>query len=118
MEGKIPGFVPAVLQAPGVSLFRAEDRTFDAMVDGWTAQMLARGLAVNTIKDRLSLIRRFQAFTNDYPWNWNLADYEEFLAERRSGPKPLSLTTLRTDANMIGMFCAYLTDPAYRWTDF
>jgi hypothetical protein len=48
----IPGFVPRVLRDPDVSLFRADDRVFEAMVDGWRSQMLARGLAVDTIKAR------------------------------------------------------------------
>lgn len=31
-----------------VGLFRADDRVFDAMLDGWRAQMLARGLTTQT----------------------------------------------------------------------
>jgi hypothetical protein len=37
----VPGFVPRVLRDAEVGLFRAEDRVFDAMLDGWKAQMLA-----------------------------------------------------------------------------
>lgn len=43
MDG-VPGFVPRLLRDPGVTLFRADDRVFEAMVDGWRTQMLARGL--------------------------------------------------------------------------
>ncbi|WP_328321876.1 hypothetical protein OHA70_25565 [Kribbella sp. NBC_00382] len=67
MDG-VPGFVPRVLRDPDVSLFRADDRVFEAMVDGWRSQMLARGLAVDTIKARTGVVGRFQAFTGDYPW--------------------------------------------------
>lgn len=35
---------------PDVSLLRADEAVFNAMIDGWRAQMLARGLGVNTIK--------------------------------------------------------------------
>jgi hypothetical protein len=34
------------------------------MTDGWTAQMLSRGLKQDTIDSRLSLVRRFAAYTN------------------------------------------------------
>jgi integrase/recombinase XerD len=114
----VPGFVPRLLHDRSVSLFRADERVFDAMIEGWRAQMLARGLTVVTIKDRCNLIRRFQAFTNDFPWRWTAEDYEDFQAERRSGSRPLALSTLRTDSNTIAMFCGYLVNPAYGWVDF
>jgi integrase/recombinase XerD len=88
------------------------------MLDGWRAQMLARGLTTATIENRCRLVRRFQQFTGEFPWQWRPADIEDFLAERRSGEKPISLTTLRSDSNSVAMFCAYLTHPAYGWTDF
>lgn len=60
MTDRIPGFIPRVLTDPSVTLFRADERVFDAMVDGWCTQMLARGLATESIKSRNRLIRRFQ----------------------------------------------------------
>jgi|SRR5882757_1350785 len=54
------GFVPRVLRDAEVGLFRAEERVFDAMLDGWRAQMLARGLATETIDGRCGVLRRFQ----------------------------------------------------------
>src|SRR5689334_2734001 len=51
---RVPGFVPRVLSdalaRDGVALLRAEDRVFEAMLDGWRAQMLARGLTAGWIK--------------------------------------------------------------------
>jgi integrase/recombinase XerD len=113
MDGVVPGFVPRVLRDPAVSMFRADDRVFDAMLDGWRAQMLARGLTVATIQGRCRLVRRFQEFTGEFPWQWRPVDIEEFLAERRSGDRQISLTTLRADSSTVAMFCAYLTHPAY-----
>lgn len=118
MVGSIPGFVPRLLDDPTVGLFRADERVFDAMLDGWRAQMLARGLATATIENRCRLVRRFQEFSGEFPWQWRPVDIEDFLAERRSGEKPISLTTLRSDSNSVAMFCAYLTHPAYGWSDF
>jgi integrase/recombinase XerD len=37
------GLRSRVLRDAEVGLFRAEDRVFDAMLDGWKAQMLAAG---------------------------------------------------------------------------
>jgi site-specific recombinase XerD len=117
MDDSVPGFVPRLLSDPTIGLFRADERVFDAMLDGWRAQMLARGLTAATIENRCRVVRRFQAFSGEFPWQWRPMDIEDFLAERRSGEKPISLTTLRSDSNSVAMFCAYLTHPAYGWID-
>ena len=117
MDDRVPGFVPRLLSDPTVGLFRADERVFDSMLDGWRAQMLARGLTTATIENRCRVVRRFQAFSGEFPWQWRPMDIEDFLAERRSGEKPISLTTLRSDSNSVAMFCAYLTHPAYGWID-
>ena len=56
MVDELPGFIPDVLRLDDVSLLRADETVFNAMVDGWRAQMLARGLAVDTIKARCRLV--------------------------------------------------------------
>lgn len=48
----VPGFVPRVLRDQNVGLFRAEDRVFETMLDGWRSHMLARGLLTATIEPR------------------------------------------------------------------
>jgi hypothetical protein len=114
----VPGFVPRVLRDAEVGLFRAEDRVFDAMLDGWKAQMLARGLTAQTIEGRCRVLRRFQEYAGTFPWTWRPVDLDDYMAERRSGEKPISLTTLRSDSNAIAMFCAYTSSPTYGWCDF
>jgi hypothetical protein len=32
----------------------------------------------STIDDRLHLVRRFQRFTNEWPWHWRPGDVEDF----------------------------------------
>lgn len=76
-----------------VGLFRADERVFTAMLDGWRAQMLARGLRMDTIKQRCQLLERFPEFTGKFPWKWRLADVDDFLDEPRSDEKPISLKT-------------------------
>ena len=56
--------------------------------------------------------------SGEFPWTWRPSDIEDFLAERRSGEKPISLSTLRADSNAVAMFCSYLTHPSYGWGDF
>jgi hypothetical protein len=73
-----------VLCAPDdVSLLRADETVFDAMLDGWPAQMLGRGLEIDTIKARRRMIARFVDFTNEYPWRCRANDVDQFLAELR-----------------------------------
>ena len=48
MADELPGSIPHLLRASDVSLLRADERVLEAMLDGWRAQMLARGLAVDT----------------------------------------------------------------------
>jgi site-specific recombinase XerD len=114
----VPGFVPRLLREPGIGLFRSEDRVFEAMLHGWRAQMLARGLVAATIKARCAVVSRFQAFTGEFPWSWRPVDIEDFLADLRSRDKPISLTTLRAYSNGVAMFCAYLTHQGYGWGEF
>ena len=86
MDG-VPGFVPRLLRDGEVGLFRAEDRVFEAMVEGWRAQMLARGLTRATIDGRCGVLRRFQEFAGTFPWSWRPVDLDDYMADRRSGEK-------------------------------
>src|SRR5271165_415451 len=54
----------------GVVQLRPEDATVEAMLSGWRAQQVARGLRECTIVPRERLVRRFLAFTGEYPWQW------------------------------------------------
>jgi hypothetical protein len=40
------------------------------MLDGWKAQMLARGLTTQTIEGRCRVLRRFQEYAGTFPWTW------------------------------------------------
>ncbi|MCY1378175.1 hypothetical protein D9M69_657880 [compost metagenome] len=82
MSSAVPGFHPRILVDLDIGLFRADERVFTAMLDGWRAQMLARGLTIQTIKQRCQLLERFQRFTGEFPWQWRPADIDDFLATR------------------------------------
>lgn len=113
-----PGRIPAFLTNVNVGLLRAEDRVFEAMLDGWRAQMLARGLSMSYIKSSCGTVQRFQEHANEYPWTRSAHHVDEFLADRRSSEKGLALSTLRANSGVIRAFCSYLTDGRYGWAAF
>jgi hypothetical protein len=51
----------------GVLQLRPEDAMFEAMLRGWTAQQVARGLREDTIAPRERLVRRFLEFNERVP---------------------------------------------------
>jgi len=114
----LPGRIPAFLTEDVVGLLRAEDRVFEAMVDGWRAQLLARGLSTAYIKSSCAVVTRFHAHANEYPWAWSAHHFDEFLADRRTRAEPVAVSTLRADAGAIRAFCSYLTAPGYGWVPF
>jgi len=89
-------------------------QTFEAMLDGWRNQMLARNLAFSTIDGRERLIRKFVADLNEFPWNWTSAMFDEWLGDRRA-VSGHARSTIRTQGLGVRMFCDYLVDPAYGW---
>jgi hypothetical protein len=80
--------------------------------------MLARGLAVDTIKGRCRIVARFVEFANEYPWHWRPLDVDQFLADLRSQHTQIALSTLRSYSNAISMFCSYVSDNRYGWVAF
>lgn len=120
MDGQgVPGFVPQVLtdvlSGDDVALLRADARVFEAMLDGWRAQMMARGLTTPVIRNSCRTVARFQDFTNEYPWAWQAHDVDEYMAVLRSRDRPITVGTLRAYSSAIRQFCSYLTDSRYRW---
>jgi integrase/recombinase XerC len=100
--------------AQGVRHLHPEEAMFEAMLRGWRAQQTARILRDKTIADRELMIRRFAAFTNEYPWAWQPAHVEEWIttlvSERR-----LAHATVRVYEVALRLFTEYLVDPRYGW---
>jgi len=86
----------------------------EAMLRGWRAQQAARGLRAGTAGYRERLVRRFQAFTNEFPWQWRPAHVDEWsltlTAERHLAP-----ATIRGYQTDLRLFSEYLTDARYGW---
>ena len=66
---------------------------FEAMLAGWRLQQESRLLAAPTVDSRDKTLRRFQAFTGEFPWRWGPADIEEWSVSLRSAGR--SRTTIR-----------------------
>ena len=108
----VPGVAGSVLAA-GVGLLRPQEAVLDAMLSGWSAQQRSRLLAAGTIEQRVTLVRRFVAFTNDYPWAWTAAEVEEWTSQMVG--RGLAHSTVRGAQNAVALFQSYVTDRRYGW---
>jgi site-specific recombinase XerD len=111
---EIEGAAHLVL-AEGVAPLHPEEAVFEAMLDGWRTQQQSRYLKTETIEDRLRLVRRFAAFTNEYPWRWTPADVEDWTSELVSEPAPIAHSTVRAYQQSLAGFLDYVTDRRYGW---
>jgi integrase/recombinase XerC len=110
----LPGSAPTVLAA-GVSFLQPEDAVLEAMLEGWAAQQRSRLLTVTTVENRGWTVRRFVAFTNDYPWSWRPADVEEWTSSLVADG--LAHSTIRGYQMSVGLFLAYVCDARYGWAE-
>jgi hypothetical protein len=53
------------------------------------------------IKPRVSLVRRFAAFSNQYPWQWAPVEVEAFFDHLRSRNPRLAVSTARNCRNAL-----------------
>lgn len=86
------------------------------MLEGWARQQRTRFLDEKaTIKPRVSLVRRFAEFSNQYPWQWAPAEVEAFFDHLRTRNPRLAVSTARNYQNALRLFCEYTTDARYGW---
>jgi integrase/recombinase XerC len=109
---RVSGSAAEVLAA-GVAFLDPAEAVFEAMVAGWVMQQTSRLLAPITIERRRQVVRRFVAFTNDYPWAWTSSDVEEWTSSLVA--KGLSHSTLRNYQQTVALFIDYVCDGRYGW---
>jgi site-specific recombinase XerD len=109
---ELEGSASTVLSG-GVAFLQPEDAVFGAMLEGWAAQQRSRVLASATIENRAFSVRRFAAFTNEYPWSWRPADVEEWTSSLVS--EGLAHSTIRGYQDAVAMFVSYVCDLRYEW---
>src|SRR6185369_2018058 len=110
----LPGAVHLVLDAT-VAHFDPAAAMFSAMLEGWSRQQQSRFLRPATIRARLDLVRRFAAFTNQYPWEWTPGEVEAFTSDLVSGASPRAASTVRAYQLTVRLFCEFVTDARYGW---
>ena len=86
----------------------------EAMLHGWRAQQAARGLNADTIDYRERLVRRFEAFTNEFPWQWGPGQVDEWTLTL-TAESHLASATIRGYQTDLRLFSEYLTDARYGW---
>jgi len=109
----LPAGSASLVLADGVPLLHPDTQLFDAMLEGWRNQMLARNLAPATIRNQIGQVRAFAAHANDYPRqrSWSIAD--EWFADLRS-VRHVSVSTVRGYQVAIRGFCRFITGPGLR----
>ena len=94
------------MSAGGVVHLDPSSAVFGAMLEGWATQQRAWFLKDNTIGPRLELVRRFAAFTNQYPWQWESAEAEAFITR-----SPVAVSMARNYQVTLRLFCGYAASP-------
>jgi len=67
----------------------------DNALDGWERQQRAKDLSPGTIGSRRSLVIGMVDFSTRYPWQWTIADADDFFAHAR-GIRNLAYATMRS----------------------
>lgn len=112
-RGDVPGAAGLVL-ADGVSLLRPEEQMFEAMLEGFANQQLARNLAFPTVQNRTHQLRAFARHAEAFPWAWSSHLADDWFSDLRA-VRHVARSTVRSYQVTIRGFCAYLIDPAYGW---
>lgn len=102
---------------PGVVFLNEAEAVFNAMIEGW--QMRQRGgrnLKESSVKNTVSQILQFQVFTNDWPWNWSAADFDEWMTHLVV-VNQLAPSTIRIYQCAVREFCSYLCSEHYGWVE-
>jgi len=105
------------LESDTVSFVNQAQAVFELSIQGWNNQQRSRGIAVDTVKQRESIIKQFQKYTDRYPWDWTPEDLQEWTSVMLSGEHPFAHSTIRSKHGAIALYCDYLIDPRYRWAN-
>lgn len=111
--GQLAGSAGLVLLG-GVALLHPEEQVFEAMLEGWGNQQVARNLAASTVTTRLRQVRAFAVHAQGYPWQWSSSLADDWFADLRSVHR-VGRSTVRSYQGAVHGFCEYLLDPAYGW---
>ena len=103
--------------AGGVSFLNESEAVFSAMLEGWRMQQIGgRGLREETVTRSLGIVRQFEAYTGEQPWEWSAADLDEWMVLLVSQRK-LEPSTIRGFQGAVRGFCDYLCSAHYGWVE-
>lgn len=114
-EGPLAGSARLVL-LDNVALLRPDEQVFEAMLEGWRNQGLARNLARSTVQARERQVRAFQAHAGVFPWEWTALHADEWFADLRA-VHHCTRSTVRGYQVAVRGFCAFAINPAYDWSE-
>jgi len=100
----------ALTVVTGCTPVRPEPALFDAMLDGWRSQQLARRLGESIIGARERTVRRFAEFSGGWPWSWTAGQLESWIATGG-----WAHSTVRSYQGAVAVFLEYVCDNRYGW---
>jgi integrase/recombinase XerC len=100
----------ALVLVDGATPLRPEPALFDAMLEGWRRQQVARRLTGPLIEGRVRLVRRLAGFTGAWPWQWTPGQVEQRVAWGG-----WAHSTVRSYEGALAAFPGYVCDPRYGW---
>lgn len=109
--GRPAGSAALVLVGAATPL-HPEAALFEAMLEGWGRQHAARRLSPTITRCRARIVRRFQAFTGAWPWEWRSEQLESWVAQGG-----WAHATIRNYEGSIALFLGYVCDPRYGWVE-
>jgi len=113
-----PGYLDATaehLLSSRVSSIDVQIEVFNKMLDGWNIQMTSRYVKEDGRRAAIAIIRRFELFTNAYPWNWRPEDFEAWGVHLIGAEGRVDFSTARQYQGAIRRFIDYITDARYGW---
>jgi site-specific recombinase XerD len=99
----------------GVRPLHLEKALFEAMLDAWAAQMVARYIKPKTVRANLSAARAFAEHSGTWPWRWRAQDADEYFEDLLTRPERLARSTIRSYQLRLRTFCGFASDRRYPW---
>lgn len=113
----VPAGAASLYLAQGVTFINETEAVFEGMIEGWSdAQVGGRLNSKKSVDVNLSRIRMFQRFTNEWPWEWTAAVFDEWMVHLVAVRK-LAPSTIRAYQGSVRLFCDYICSSHYEWTD-
>lgn len=111
MVSRSAGSAALVLAGEAVPL-HVEPALFEAMIEGWRHQHVARRLSPSVTRARERTVRRFAEYAEVWPWQWRAEQLDSWVAQGS-----WAHSTVRGYQGSVALFLDYLCDPHYGWAE-